>query len=88
MRRLWNDFQVTKWGPAPRTLTWALKRNGYMTVDINIDPSLGLRQALVRELLEIGRGQCGGVVMPPWPLFDVLRIPAAIMPRLYLRPFT
>jgi len=55
-----------------------------MTVDMNIDPSLGLRQAVVRELLEIGRGQCGRVVMPPWPLFDVLRIPVAILPRLYL----
>jgi len=55
---------------------------------VNIDPSLGLRQVVVRELLEIGRGQCGDVVMPPWLLFDVLQIPVAILPRLYLRPFT
>ncbi|MBT3370170.1 MAG: PAS domain-containing protein [Rhodospirillaceae bacterium] len=55
-----------------------------MTVDINIDPSLGLKQAILMELLEIWRGQCNGEVMPPWPDFDVLQIPAAMLPRLYL----
>jgi hypothetical protein len=55
-----------------------------MTVDINVDPALGLTHAVLVELLDIWRGHCDGDAIPPWPMFDPLEIPPSTLPHLYL----
>jgi len=55
-----------------------------MEIDINIDPSLNLENAVLLELLEIWRAQSDGSSMPPWSSFDAAVIPARLLPHLYV----